>query len=153
MKKQFYINHASHLNRNSLSSQIRQTKIKKKLRKNFLESVFNLKFLRFYHFQYFVTEKISRNFCCWGSALDPSLAVCMFAFYTASKYKKQLQACNFIKKETLAQVFSCEFCEISKNSLFYRTARLAASGKHKRTFVFWGFQGIWNENIGENSFW
>ena len=22
-------------------------------------------------------------------------------------------ACNFIKKETLAQVFSCEFCEIS----------------------------------------
>ena len=24
----------------------------------------------------------------------------------------QPQACNFIKKETLAQVFSCEFCEI-----------------------------------------
>ena len=24
-------------------------------------------------------------------------------------------ACNFIKKETLAQVLSCEFCEISKN--------------------------------------
>ena len=28
---------------------------------------------------------------------------------------------NFIKKETLAQVFSCEFCEISKNTFFYRT--------------------------------
>ena len=28
------------------------------------------------------------------------------------------QACNFIKKETLAQVFSCEFCEISKNTFF-----------------------------------
>ena len=27
-------------------------------------------------------------------------------------------ACNFIKKETLAQVFSCEFCEISKNTFF-----------------------------------
>ena len=26
------------------------------------------------------------------------------------------QACNFIKKEALAQVFSCEFCEISKNT-------------------------------------
>ena len=25
---------------------------------------------------------------------------------------------NFIKKETLAQLFSCEFCEISKNILF-----------------------------------
>ena len=29
---------------------------------------------------------------------------------------KRPQACNFIKKETLAQVFSCEFCEISKNT-------------------------------------
>ena len=27
------------------------------------------------------------------------------------------QFCNFIKKETLAQMFSCEFCEISKNTL------------------------------------
>ena len=26
------------------------------------------------------------------------------------------EACNFMKKETLAQVFSCEFCEISKNT-------------------------------------
>ena len=30
----------------------------------------------------------------------------------------QLQDCNFIKKEILAHVFSCEFCEISKNSFF-----------------------------------
>ena len=28
------------------------------------------------------------------------------------------KACNFIKKETLAQMFSCEFCEISKNTFF-----------------------------------
>ena len=28
------------------------------------------------------------------------------------------EVCNFIKKETLAQVFSCEFCEISKNTFF-----------------------------------
>ena len=27
-------------------------------------------------------------------------------------------ACHFIKKETLAQVFSCEFCEIFKNTFF-----------------------------------
>ena len=37
------------------------------------------------------------------------------------------EACNFIKKETLAQVFSCEFCEISKNSFSYRTPPVAAS--------------------------
>ena len=28
------------------------------------------------------------------------------------------QACSFIKKETLAQVLSCEFCQISKNIFF-----------------------------------
>ena len=39
----------------------------------------------------------------------------------------KLQACNFIKKETLAQVFSCEFCENSKNTFFYRTPPVAAS--------------------------
>ena len=34
--------------------------------------------------------------------------------------KKRLwpQACDFVKKETLLQVFSCEFCEISKNIFF-----------------------------------
>ena len=31
------------------------------------------------------------------------------------------QDCNFIKKEALTQVFSCEFCEISKEHLFYTT--------------------------------
>ena len=34
---------------------------------------------------------------------------------------------NFIEKDTLAQVFSCEFCEISKNNFFYRTPPVAAS--------------------------
>ena len=34
------------------------------------------------------------------------------------------------KKESLAQVFSCEFCEISKNILFYRTPPVAASVTH-----------------------
>ena len=50
------------------------------------------------------------------------------------------QACNFIKKETLTQVFSCEFCEIFKNSLFTEHLQATAStcprsrmgGKFKR---------------------
>ena len=41
--------------------------------------------------------------------------------------KKVFLACNSIKKETLAQVLSCEFCEISKNTFFYRTPPVAAS--------------------------
>ena len=36
-------------------------------------------------------------------------------------FNKFARACNFIKKETLVQVFSCEFCEIFKNTFFYRT--------------------------------
>ena len=36
-------------------------------------------------------------------------------------------ACNFIKKETLTQVFSHEFSEISKNIFSYRTPPLTAS--------------------------
>ena len=41
--------------------------------------------------------------------------------------KLQAEAGNFIKKETLAQVFSCEFCEISKSAFSYRTPPVAAS--------------------------
>ena len=37
------------------------------------------------------------------------------------------QACNFIKKEPLTQVFSCEFCKIFKNTFLYRTLLTAAS--------------------------
>ena len=35
--------------------------------------------------------------------------------------------CNFINKDTLAQVFSPEFCEISKNTFSYRTPPVAGS--------------------------
>ena len=37
------------------------------------------------------------------------------------------QASNFIKKGTLTQVFSCEFCDISKNTSLHRTPLVAAS--------------------------
>ena len=38
----------------------------------------------------------------------------------------KLQA-NFIKKETLGYVFTCEFCQISKNTFSYRTLTVATS--------------------------
>ena len=43
-------------------------------------------------------------------------------------------ACNFIKQEILAQVFSCEFCEISENTFFTEHLRTTASGC--RVFFF-----------------
>ena len=36
-------------------------------------------------------------------------------------------ACNFIEKETLPLVFSCEFHEISKNTFLHRAPLVAAS--------------------------
>ena len=43
--------------------------------------------------------------------------------------KLKASADNFIKKGTLAQVLSCEFCEISKNTFSYKTPPVTASGK------------------------
>ena len=41
--------------------------------------------------------------------------------------KLQSKACNFIKKEALAQVLSFEFCEICYNTFLHRTPLVAAS--------------------------
>ena len=41
--------------------------------------------------------------------------------------KLQASASIFIKKEILAQVFSCEFCETSKNTFFTEQLRMNAS--------------------------
>ena len=35
---------------------------------------------------------------------------------------------TLLRKKTLAQVFSCEFCKIYKNTFYYRTPLVAASG-------------------------
>ena len=45
---------------------------------------------------------------------------------TMANYR--LEACNFIKKEALAQVLSCGFCEIHRDTFYYRTPLMAASG-------------------------
>ena len=37
------------------------------------------------------------------------------------------EACNVIKQESLAQVFSFEFCEISKNTFFTEHLRTEAA--------------------------
>ena len=38
-----------------------------------------------------------------------------------------LMACNFIKKETPTQVFSCEYHKMFENTFFYGTPPVAAS--------------------------
>ena len=45
--------------------------------------------------------------------------LCLSLFFNKLKH-------FFIKKQILAQVFSCEFCEIFKNTFFYRAPPVAA---------------------------
>ena len=46
-----------------------------------------------------------------------------------SCHQRCFLACNFIKKEILAQVFSYEFCEISKNNFLTEHLWITASKK------------------------
>ena len=61
-----------------------------------------------------------------------------FAKFTGKHLRQSLffnkvacAASNFIKKETLTQVFRCEFCEICKKTFFNRTPLVAASESEK----------------------
>ena len=49
--------------------------------------------------------------------------------------KLQALGLQLIKKETLAQVFPCEFCEIPRKTFFYRTPSVAASD-HRKPSVY-----------------
>ena len=54
----------------------------------------------------------------------------------------QAETCNFIKKETLTQVFSCEFSEIFKNNFFAEQLRATDSVQHKvYDFQVWNMEG------------
>ena len=73
---------------------------------------------------------------------EKSLIQCHFnGFYEIFVYSFSTythKACNFIKKETLAWVFSCEPCEISKNTFFYRTP-MVASADNSCWYFIWNF--------------
>ena len=55
-----------------------------------------------------------RGWCnCFENIFVLIRHLCVFAKFTG---KHLCQSLHFIKKETLAQVFSCEFCEISRKN-------------------------------------
>ena len=54
----------------------------------------------------------------------------------SSKFNAYIpQACNFIKKEALAQMFSFEFCELSKNTFFTEHLWATAFKIHKTHLI------------------
>ena len=46
------------------------------------------------------------------------IQTCLNSTHNNLLFNDRPKSCNFIKKETLAQMFSCEFCKISRNKLF-----------------------------------
>ena len=71
--------------------------------------------------------------------------------------KLQVSVGNSINKETLTQLFSCEFCEITKNTFSYRIPLVAASEFKRRCCWFvnggltWGVSLAWDQvnRLGE----
>ena len=62
--------------------------------------------------------------------------------------------CSFIKRETLKQVFSCEFCEISKNTFFIEHLwwqLLAVSGRCPVEKMFLKITQFFQENSESES--
>ena len=64
---------------------------------------------------------------------NPQENTCVSLFF------KKVAGVKFNKKETLAQVFSCEFCEISKNTHFKEHLYTTASKKMKYCFMKYYF--------------
>ena len=54
------------------------------------------------------------------------ISIFVFKFWLFLQ-KQSPRASNFVKKETLTQLFSCEFYKISRNNFSYRTPPVAAS--------------------------
>ena len=82
-----------------------------------------------------------------GPYIETSQLICC-ANQLTGFYKR---AWSFIKKETLTQMFSCEFCKISKNTYSYRTPLVVASeninfGFLKNTLI-WDRLQLFQETI------
>ena len=58
---------------------------------------------------------------------EPISLIGLTEWYRYGKAGAMGKACNFIKKETLAQVFYYEFCEISKNTFSTEHLQTTAS--------------------------
>ena len=65
--------------------------------------------------------------------LKPGFGTSVFLWISRNSYEHFFY--NSIKKETLAHVFSCKFCKISKNSFFTEDLRTTASAPQSSWFL------------------
>ena len=73
-----------------------------------------------------VNEEAAVRRCFLKKVFVESFALFTEKYLCWSFFLIKLQACNLIKKR-IQHVFSCEYCEIFKNSFLYRTSLVAAS--------------------------
>ena len=83
-----------------------------------ISSMLDISIFRSSHPEVFCKKGVLKNFTKFKGN-----HVCQRLFFRVS----DLRPATFLKKETLAQMFSCEFYEISKNTFFHRTPVVAAS--------------------------
>ena len=63
----------------------------------------------------------------WKAVIQRCSGKKVFLKIPQNSQETRPQTSNFIKKETLTQVFSCEFCQISKNTFFTEHLRATSS--------------------------
>ena len=68
----------------------------------------------------------------WMFRIISKHCLCQFRTFSYCGLKIRPEACNFIKKETLPQVFSCEFSKAFKN-FFYRTPLWVTASRISKT--------------------
>ena len=61
------------------------------------------------------------------------------------------RVCSFIKKETLAQMFSCDFSEISKNTFFTEHLWTTTSYAYLIKGLMYHYARSWNQFINSSS--
>ena len=80
----------------------------------------------YFYYNHSTTNEISKNFPAGGRYRNTQCwSSCPEVFYKNFLNFTENHLCNFIKKETLAQVFFCGFCQISKNTFLHRTPLVA----------------------------
>ena len=61
--------------------------------------------------------------------------------------KLQAESCNIIEKQTMVLVFSFDFCEIFKNTFFYKTPPMVASEQNWKKCYNNYYKDIFRKNL------
>ena len=103
-----------------------------------------VKHLAWYLWRKYFSQTVPRGRCMAGLTIRLLLLIFLHCFSKFSNCVEgsQMQslspkACKFIKKETLTQMLSYEFCKISKNTFSYRTPPMLLLKRLTAFYILW----------------